>query len=55
MFLVVLKGAIAYLFTLLLSTLLIVTIVLEGAVAQNPGASAQFNGHNVGYAIAFAW
>lgn len=54
-YLVLLKGAVAYLFTLLLSTLLIVTIVVEGAAAQNPGAQAQFNGHNVGYAIAFAW
>lgn len=51
--LVLLKGLIAYLFTLLLITLLIIILVVEGAVAHN--APAQFEGHNPGYAIAFGW
>ena len=54
-YLVLLKGLVAYLFTLLLSTLLIMTIVIEGAAGRGASAVAQFAGHNVGYAIAFAW
>lgn len=54
-YLVLLKGLVAFLFTLLLSTLLIMTIVVEGAAGRGASATAQFAGHNVGYAIAFAW
>ncbi len=54
-YLALLKGLVAYLFTLLLCTLLILTIVIQGAAARGASASAQFDGHNVGYAIAFAW
>ena len=35
-------------------TLLIVILLVEGAAAV-PAAAAQFEGHNVGYAIAFGW
>ena len=52
--LALLKGAVAYIFTLLLMSLLIVIVVVEGAAAVS-AASAQFEGHNAGYAIAFGW
>ncbi|DBA86298.1 TPA: hypothetical protein ACH3X2_005537 [Trebouxia sp. C0005] len=54
-YLVLAKGLVAYLFTLLLCALLIVTVVVEGASARGVQDSAQFDGHGVGYAIAFAW
>ena len=54
-YLVLLKGLVAFLFTLLLSTLLIMTVVVEGAAGRGASAAAQFAGHNVGYAIAFSW
>ena len=53
-YLVLLKGAVAYLFTLLLMSLLVVVILVEGAAAV-PAATYQFEGHNVGYTIAFGW
>lgn len=54
-YLVLLKGLVAYIFTLLLSTLLVLTVVIEGVAAHSPAASASFTGHNVGYVIAFGW
>ncbi len=54
-YLVLAKGLVAYLFTLLLCALLIVTVVIEGASARGVQDSAQFDGHDVGYAIAFGW
>jgi len=54
-YLVLAKGLVAYLFTLLLCALLIVTVVVEGASARGVQDSAQFDGHGVGYAIAFGW
>ena len=53
-YLVLLKGALAYLFTLILMTLLVVVILVEGSVAVS-AASYQFEGHNIGYCIAFGW
>ena len=54
-YLVLLKGCVAYLFTLLLSMLLVLTVVVEGSAGRGASAGAQFVGRNVGYAIAFAW
>lgn len=53
-YLVLLKGALAYLFTLILMALLVVVVLVEGAAATS-AASYQFDGHSVGYCIAFGW